>query len=140
MKILTDEGLSVYDGFIKEHITSNIESSFNTKEDKPTTTPITESSLTVTLETDSIFPCGELTSLIISPSSDIKTGSYADISFTSGNTATNVTAPTDALFSGTDCIDNVFVPVSNTRYNVVIWYDGSYIVGSIQGNRLGVGN
>ena len=44
--------------------------------------------------------------------------------FSSGNTATTLSYPERIVFTGDDCIDNVFVPKANTTYNVLFWYDG----------------
>lgn len=44
--------------------------------------------------------------------------------FNSGNKATTLSYPQTILFTGDDCIDNVFVPKANTTYNVMFWYDG----------------
>lgn len=44
--------------------------------------------------------------------------------FNSGNEPTTLTYPQTILFTGDDCIDNVFVPKANTTYNVMFWYDG----------------
>ena len=44
--------------------------------------------------------------------------------FNSGNTATTLSYPQTIVFTGDDCIDNVFVPKANTTYNVIFWYDG----------------
>lgn len=44
--------------------------------------------------------------------------------FNSGNEPTTLSYPQTILFTGDDCIDNVFVPKANTTYNVMFWYDG----------------
>lgn len=44
--------------------------------------------------------------------------------FNSGNEPTILNYPQTILFTGDDCIDNVFVPKANTTYNVMFWYDG----------------
>lgn len=44
--------------------------------------------------------------------------------FSSGSTPRTLTYPQTILFTGDDCIDNVFVPKANTTYNVMFWYDG----------------
>jgi hypothetical protein len=55
------------------------------------------------------------------------------IIFTSGSTATNLIYPEEILFDGMDCIDNVFTPIPNKRYNVFISYDGQYLIGEVGG-------
>nr|DAP59377.1 MAG TPA: hypothetical protein [Caudoviricetes sp.] len=44
--------------------------------------------------------------------------------FNSGNEPTTLSYPQTIIFTGDDCIDNVFVPKANTTYNVMFWYDG----------------
>ena len=55
------------------------------------------------------------------------------IIFTSGSTATNLIYPEEILFDGEDCIDNVFAPIPNKRYNIFISYDGQYLIGEVGG-------
>lgn len=55
---------------------------------------------------------------------DIPSDYISSLVFNSGNTATTLSYPQTIIFTGDDCIDNVFVPRANTTYNVMFWYDG----------------
>lgn len=55
------------------------------------------------------------------------------IAFTSGSAAASVSYPDSIKWSGTDVWEGVFVPVSNTRYNVAIWFDGEFVNAVVRG-------
>lgn len=57
----------------------------------------------------------------------------SSVVFTSGETATNLTYPETVICSGEDCIDGVFAPIPNKRYEFIIKYDGIYTIGVVGG-------
>lgn len=108
----------------------------NGKSDKATVIQTSDSVISLTLADNTILQCGTVTAVNVTLGNGTYTDGYVvDISFTSGTTATNwnVLAP---LFTGTDCEDNVFVPQPSKRYNVTMFWDGSYIVGLVVGNEI----
>lgn len=66
----------------------------NDKEDKPLEETVSEAAASITPEANTIYHCGELTSLTIS--NPPATGAYS-IVFTSGSTATETTFPSSIL-------------------------------------------
>lgn len=66
----------------------------NGKEDKPLEETVSEAAASITPEANTIYHCGELTSLTIS--NPPATGAYS-IVFTSGSTATETTFPSSIL-------------------------------------------
>ena len=81
----------------------------NNKSDKPTTTTISGSTPTIAAADNTIYNCGELTSL--TSSNPPATGSYV-IKFTSGSTATTTTIPASIIFP------EAFAAEANTRYEI----------------------
>lgn len=66
---------------------------------------------------------GTLTSLSISM--EVPVDDWAAwIVFTSGDTATEMSYPAYIKWSGDGVLDGIFAPVTNTRYNIGLWYDG----------------
>ena len=106
------------------------------KSDKTEIIHISDPVVSLTLADNTALQCEVVTNVTITLGNGTYTDGYAgDISFTSGATATNWNVPTP-LFTGTDCEDNVFVPQSSKRYNVSLWYDGSYVIGVVLGNEI----
>lgn len=89
--------------------------------------------ITSTVSTAALTPAnnteyryGVLTSLSVSVS-DVSDDYTAYIVFTSGTAATELNYPDTIKWSGDDVIDGIFAPLSDRRYNVGLWHDGSYI-------------
>ena len=55
---------------------------------------------------------------------------YWKVNFKSGATATQLTAPTDWVFQGSDCTGGVFIPTTNATYELIFtWICGAMKVG-----------
>lgn len=90
------------------------------KEDSPTTVPVSGTTPTITPAANTIYKCGELTSLTITDPP--AAGAYS-IVFTSGSTATTTTIPATIL--GLED----FAPEANTLYEINV-LDNRAVVGS----------
>jgi hypothetical protein len=108
------------------------------KQNKTTITASTSTTLSVTLADNTIFnnTSAGLTTLTITNPTTPTADFASQINFTSGSTATVVTA-SNIIWMG----DNVseiagFVPRTNCRYTIDFVYDGSNIRGYIQGVSL----
>ena len=104
------------------------------------TVPITNNlSLTgtqsVTLTNGSENRIGEVSSLTLTLPSPIPDDYISILSFTSGATATALDYGENIKWvnGSTDVIDGIFVPIPNTRYTIVIRYDGQYVCGEVGG-------
>lgn len=104
------------------------------------TVPITNNlSLTgtqsVTLTNGSENRIGEVSSLTLTLPSPIPDDYISILSFTSGATATALDYGESIKWvnGSTDVIDGIFVPIPNTRYTIVIRYDGQYVCGEVGG-------
>lgn len=104
------------------------------------TVPITNNlSLTgtqsVTLTNGSENRIGEMSSLTLTLPSPIPDDYISILSFTSGATATALDYGENIKWvnGSTDVIDGIFVPIPNTRYTIVIRYDGQYVCGEVGG-------
>lgn len=53
--------------------------------------------------------------------------------FTSGEIPTNLAYPDTIHMNGEDCIDGIFVPIDNKRYNMFVSFDGEYYSGIVGG-------
>lgn len=89
---------------------------------------------TVTIASNTMYKAGTLTSFGIT----VPTGSYpfvCEFDFKSGSTATTITyTGTIKWVDGSDdIINDVFVPVTNKSYTVVIWWNNNAWVGSAKG-------
>ena len=89
---------------------------------------------TVTIASNTMYKAGTLTSFGIT----LPTGSYpfvCEFDFKSGSTATTITyTGTIKWVDGSDdIINDVFVPVTNKSYTVVIWWNNNAWVGSAKG-------
>ena len=102
-------------------------------ESKPTITTLTDTELTLTLNHNTETRCGEVTTMSINMPTSISDDYISSISFTSGTTPVNLNYPDTIKMIGEDCIDNVFAPVTNKRYNLLVIYDGAYCMGVVGG-------
>lgn len=96
---------------------------------------VTISSATATqaLAGNTIYNCGEMTSLEITLPATPTIDFIAQLNFTSGTTATALTAPAGMVWLGNDIVQGVFVPVASKRYAVLFFYDGANVRGLVQG-------
>lgn len=85
------------------------------------------------VEDNAIYNAGELSALTITLPGLIDTGFISQFNFTSGSTATQLTAPNTIVWTGDDLDDGVFVPAANRRYVVMFHYDGVNVRGVVQG-------
>lgn len=87
---------------------------------RPTKTTVSGTTPTITPLKDTIYSCGELTSLTITDPP--ATGAYA-IKFTSGSTATTTTIPASIIFP------EAFAAEANTRYEINVEDGYAVVVG-----------
>ena len=108
----------------------------NNSEIKPTITTSAETDLTVTLAHNTETRCGEVTSLTLTLPSTTADDYISSIVFTSGATPTNLVYPDTIKMIGEGCIDGVFTPAANKRYEVIVSYDGANVVGVVGGYAI----
>lgn len=93
---------------------------------KPIITDITSTTLTQTMANNTEYRCGEMTNIDITLTQEEQYES--SLVFSSGETATEFVYSDDIYWSGTDVqtVDGLtmFIPSSNSRYNISFWYDG----------------
>ncbi|MGN1202818.1 MAG: hypothetical protein ACI4RF_05935 [Eubacterium sp.] len=106
------------------------------KEDKSNLVELIDTDIAITLESNYEYRCGEVSSVTITIPTTPDNDFISSVVFTSGATATNYTIDTSVKFTGTDCIDEIFAPTANMRYNIIIWYDGVNMCGAVQGNTV----
>ena len=84
-----------------------------------------------------VYDCSELSELTISVPSSVDINYISQINFASGSTATQLTAPATIVWDG-DSIDtnSLFVPETNMRYTVMLYSDGSNILGIVRGTAI----
>lgn len=98
---------------------------------KPTVTTISSGD-NITLADNTIYNGAELSSLTITTSSSATVGFGCELYFSSGATATTLTA-SNITFTGDDTVNGVFTPASSKRYSCIIYYDGSNYNGVSRG-------
>ena len=118
-----------------DKLSNSLINTINAKADESVVMDISDSSLTVTLSNNIDYRCQTLTELNITLDENHSNYYASSISFTSGTNATNFNCPTP-LFTGEDCNNNVFEPEPNKRYNMVVFWDGLYMIGLVIGNEL----
>lgn len=79
---------------------------------------------------------GEVTSMTLTLPSTTADDYISSIVFTSGVTPTNLVYPDTIKMIGEGCIDGVFTPAANKRYEVIVSYDGANIVGVVGGYAI----
>ena len=84
------------------------------------------------LANDTIYNAGELTSLTITIPNSMTVDWLCQFNFTSGSTATTLTAPNTIKWLGDDVENNIFTPDASKRYAVMFYYDGVQIRGVVQ--------
>lgn len=93
-----------------------------------------DTSITQELATETIYNYGELTALIITFPATPTASYISQVNFSSGTTATALTAPIDVVWSGDDIVSDVFVPDVSKRYSVLFFYDGVSMCGIAKEN------
>jgi hypothetical protein len=87
----------------------------------------------ITLADNTIYNGGEQTALTIALPANYSIGFLCEIDFSSGSTATTLTYPNTIKWLGDDIASNIFTPVANKRYTVIVYYDGIEYVGVVKG-------
>lgn len=92
---------------------------------KPSIESTSESDISIVVEPNTIYNCSTLTNLIVDASNITSVNDISKIYFTSSE---NMTFGVSSVlkFSGTDVSDNVFTPVENKRYYLMIFNDGVF--------------
>lgn len=102
---------------------------------KPIITDITTTTLTQTMANNTEYRCGEMTNVDITLSQSEQYES--SLVFSSGETATEFVYSDGIYWSGTDIqtVDGLtmFIPSSNSRYNISFWFDGSALNAVVRG-------
>lgn len=101
--------------------------------DLTTSVEVSESTLTQELASDTIYNCGEMSSLTITFPEDVDEKYISQVNFTSGTTPTTLSAPEGTIWRGSDVDSNGFTPAANKRYCVLFFYDGTSMRGLVQG-------
>jgi len=92
---------------------------------------VSDTSLVQALEGDTIYNCGEMTSIEITFPGTASTGFISQLNFTSGTTPTAFTSPVGMKWLGDD-VSTTFVPVASKRYAIMFFYDGTAYRGIVQ--------
>ena len=93
-----------------------------------------DTSITQQLATETIYNYGELTALTITFPATPTASYISQVNFSSGTTATALTAPVDVVWSGDDIVSDVFVPDISKRYSVLFFWDGASMCGIAKAN------
>ena len=101
-----------------------------TGSDLVTETDITGSTASITLASDTIYNCGEMTSITLSIPNDLTPKFIAQLNFTSGSTATDVDGSSITWLG--DDVDTTFTAQSDKRYSIMFFYDGINVRGIVQ--------
>ena len=99
--------------------------------DLTTTVEISNATLTQALASDTIYNCGEMTSIEVTMPATADVKFIAQLNFTSGTTPTSFTSPVDMKWLGDD-VSTTFVPVASKRYAILFFYDGVNYRGIVQ--------
>lgn len=103
------------------------------KQDKTEIVTPSAATLTQQMADNTIYNANELTALTITLPSTIEIDYISQINFTSGSTATQLTAPVTIVWDG-DSIntDGEFEPEANMRYTVMLYSDGTNVLGIVR--------
>lgn len=121
-----EKTLQVYTYQMLDGNTGKIPSDRMTKVIELTTT-------SVQLASDNIYNGAELASVTFTLPATVPVNFTAQLNFTSGATATVLTAPNTINFEGDDCTGSAFTPVASKRYQVLIASDGVNVNGYVIG-------
>lgn len=89
--------------------------------------------ITQELAGDTVYNCGTVSALTITFPATVTPKYISQVNFTSGTTATALTAPVGMVWLGNDIVQGVFVPAVSKRYAVLFFYDGTNVRGLVQG-------
>lgn len=99
---------------------------------KPTNiVSISTATVTQALETNTIYNCGEMTSIEITFPATASVDFIAQLNFTSGTTPTAFTSPVGMKWLGDD-VSTTFIPTASKRYAIMFFYDGVNYRGIVQ--------
>mgnify|MGYP007133744751 CR=1 FL=1 len=84
------------------------------------------------LEDNTVYQASTLGSLTITLPNGVTPDYISQINFTSGNTATTLTAQNTIVWFGDDITNDVFVPTADKQYVVMFYYDGVNVRGAVQ--------
>lgn len=123
--VLTTSDLENDSGFITSDALTNYEQ-------KATITDLSATD-SITLADNTIYNGSTQTALTIALWSAPTASSICEIVFSSGSTATTLAYPNTIKWLGDDVNSNIFLPVPNKRYTVILYYDGAETVGVVKG-------
>ena len=89
--------------------------------------------ITQELAGDTVYNCGTVSALTITFPATVTPKYISQVNFTSGTTATALTAPAGMVWLGNDIVQGVFVPAVSKRYSVLFFSDGTNVRGLVQG-------
>lgn len=99
--------------------------------DLTTTVEVSNTTVTQALASDTIYNCGEMSSIEITFPATTDVKFIAQLNFTSGTTPTSFTSPVDMKWLGDD-VSTTFVPVASKRYSIMFFSDGVNYRGIVQ--------
>lgn len=100
------------------------------------TTKVAELTAEVTLADKTIFRGAEIASITVTLPDNFSDTFLCEIDFSSGEEATAFTIADTVKWTGDDIADGAFVPMTNTRYQAMIFYDGLAFNGVVRGVAL----
>lgn len=100
------------------------------------TTKVAELTAEVTLADKTIFRGAEMASITVTLPDNFSDTFLCEIDFSSGEEATAFTIADTVKWTGDDIADGAFVPMTNTRYQAMIFYDGLAFNGVVRGVAL----
>ena len=115
---------------------ADLSTSIDTKAEKTLIHTLSETEINETMGSNHEYRCQEVVSLTLALPEDVPNDYISSIIFTSGATATNLIYPDTVKMVGEGCIDGVFAPSENKRYNIIISYDGVNCVGVVGGYEV----
>lgn len=95
---------------------------------------VSASTLTQELADNTIYNAGTLAALTITFPATPTASYISQVNFSSGTTATALTAPVDVVWTGDDIVSDVFVPDVSKRYSVLFFWDGASMCGIAKAN------
>lgn len=98
-----------------------------------TTVQALDATDSITLADNTIYNGSTQTSLTIALPATDSVDFICEIDFSSGGTATTLSYPNTIKWIGDDISSNVFVPVTNKRYTIIVAYDGVNYRATVKG-------
>jgi hypothetical protein len=81
---------------------------------------------TIDMKHGKLYRLGTVSGISISLPASADDDFYTELSFTSGEDATEFISDTPIRFTGDDIAGEEFIPREKKHYNLFIWYDGEY--------------